>query len=188
MTIPQANLGSISTDIANLIAAASAKYGVSSDLISTVIQKESNGNPNAVSSVGAQGLMQLMPSTAASLGVNNAFDPAQNIDAGTRYLASLISKYNGDTATALAAYNFGPGNVDSGKSWPQETINYVSSILGTLTNGFGFTKDSTNLINTTENSVSNPNPSYGDNNTYAMESSTFIIAGLGLAALLLLIV
>jgi len=188
MNILQANLGAISSDINNIIAAASAKYGVSSDLITSVVQKESNGNPNAVSSAGAQGLMQLMPATASSLGVSNPFDPTQNIDAGTRYLASLISKYNGDVSTALAAYNFGPGNVDSGKSWPKETINYVTSIVGSITDGFGFT-NSLSQTNNTPDVNSNPDQfQYDTSNIFAMDSTTFILAGLGITALLLLLI
>jgi hypothetical protein len=96
-----------------------------------VAQQESGGDPNAVSPAGAEGVMQLMPATAASLGVSDPFDPAQNIDGGVRYLSQLMSEFGGDPHLALAAYNWGPGNVakNGANNWPTETTNYVSTIL-----------------------------------------------------------
>lgn len=190
MTIKQASLGSITPDINSIISSASTRYGVSSDLITAVILKESNGNPNAVSSANAQGLMQLMPSTAQSLGVTNIFDPVQNINAGTQYLAMLINKYQGDISKALAAYNFGPGNVDKGKSWPSETVNYVSNILSQIGDAVGIT-GSDFIANPFASTSSDASNSYTDadtiNNSMAIDSSLWIIAGVGILALAILV-
>ncbi len=96
-----------------LVQQAAQKYGLSPDLIHAVILAESSYNPNAVSSVGAQGLMQLMPATARSLGVTNSFDAAKNIDGGANYLRQMLDRFGGDTRLALAAYNCGPNKVSS---------------------------------------------------------------------------
>lgn len=128
-----------STSVAAMVQAAAVQYGVDPNLALAVAQRESGLNPNATSSAGAQGVMQLMPATAASLGVTNPYDPTQNINAGVRYLASLLSQYGGDTTKALAAYNWGPGNLNNaiaayGGNWlsaaPAETQNYVAAITG----------------------------------------------------------
>lgn len=95
-----------------IIEEASGYYGLDADLIRAVIQAESSYNKNAVSSVGAQGLMQLMPGTAASLGVTDSFDAGQNILAGTNYLSQQLERF-GDLRLALAAYNTGPSRVAS---------------------------------------------------------------------------
>jgi soluble lytic murein transglycosylase-like protein len=103
-------------------------------LVAAIIQTESHGDPSAVSSAGAQGLMQLMPGTAAMYGVVDAFDPYENVSGGCRYMHDLLVRYHHNVALALAAYNAGPGNVDASHGVPRfaETRAYVSRVLATL--------------------------------------------------------
>lgn len=112
-----------------VISRASRRYGVEESLIRAVIKAESDFMPAAVSSAGAQGLMQLMPATAAGLGVTDPFNPEQNVMAGTRFLKELLTRYGGDLDKALAAYNWGPGNLDRGKGrLPRETRDYLAKV------------------------------------------------------------
>ena len=92
----------------DLIEAAASRYNVDAELIASIIAAESNFDPKAISRRNARGLMQLLPQTAARLGVRNIFDPAENIDAGTHYLSDLLTLYKNDLALTLAAYNAGP--------------------------------------------------------------------------------
>lgn len=115
---------------ANLFEAAGARYGVSPALLAAVAKSESAYNPKAVSPVGAQGLMQLMPATARGLGVTNSFDPAQAVDGAAKMLAGLIDRF-GDTKLAVAAYNAGPGAVARYGGIPpyRETQTYVGRVM-----------------------------------------------------------
>lgn len=117
----------------NLIEQAAQKYGVPVQLIRAVMQQESGGNPRITSSAGAQGLMQLMPANIKEAGVTDAFDPAQNIDAGVKQLSQYLKMYGGDIPKALAAYNMGPGNLNKRgmdlAQWPQETRQYVPQVM-----------------------------------------------------------
>jgi Transglycosylase SLT domain len=118
-------------DIDSIIRQAATAYGVNRELIKGVIQAESDFDPNAISPKGAAGLMQLMPETAKELGVTDPFNPTENIMGGTRYLKQLLDHYDGNVPLALAAYNWGIGNMDSNRSkMPAETRNYVAKITG----------------------------------------------------------
>lgn len=150
----QKALGNISGKFSDTITAAAQRYNISPRLVSAVIKAESGFNHLARSPVGAQGLMQLMPGTARGLGVRNAYDPIQNINGGTKHLAGLLAKYNGNVRSALAAYNAGGGAVDdflhgtnnTGKNpnhtktvdgippW-KETRGYVKRIMGYYNSG-----------------------------------------------------
>ncbi|MBQ6773723.1 MAG: lytic transglycosylase domain-containing protein [Synergistaceae bacterium] len=116
------------TELKDIIDSCAEKYNIDSELIRAMIQVESGWDTGAVSNKGAQGLMQLMPRTAAMLGVNNPFDPAQNIEGGVRYISDLTDKYRGDIEKALAAYNAGPTRVDSGNI-PEVSKRYVKNIM-----------------------------------------------------------
>jgi soluble lytic murein transglycosylase-like protein len=113
------------------IDAAGAQYGVDPSLLRALIQQESGFDPNATSAAGAQGLTQLMPSTAAGLGVTNPYDPVQSIDGGAKYLREQLDRFGGDVSKALAAYNAGPGAVERFGGIPPyaETQHYVQTIL-----------------------------------------------------------
>lgn len=121
----------LSQSITDAIYDASEKYDIDPNLIKAVIRQESNFDVDAVSSAGAQGLMQLMPMTAQSLGVTDSFDVEQNIDAGANYLDQLLDRYDNNEELALAAYNAGPSNVDKYNGVPpfEETEDYVSNVM-----------------------------------------------------------
>lgn len=117
--------------IHGLIEQHAREHGIDPLIIECIIHQESNFDPQATSSVGAAGLMQLMPETASDLGVTNAYDPAQNVAAGTRYFVEQYQRF-GSIELALAAYNAGPGNVEAYGGIPpfEETQTYVANIAG----------------------------------------------------------
>ncbi len=114
-----------------LIRDASARHGVDPLLVAAMVEAESGFDPNAVSAVGAVGLMQVLPTTAELYSDGDPFDPVVNMGVGTRYLRSLLKQFDGDTALALAAYNAGPGNVLRHQGVPpfRETRNYVERVM-----------------------------------------------------------
>ncbi len=117
-----------------LVTTAASAASVPPDLLRAVMREESAFRPCAVSGKGAMGLMQLMQSTAADLGVGNVFDPRENVTAGARFLRQLIDLYGGDLTLALSAYNAGPARVDQAGGVPPitETVNYVTRVLSAL--------------------------------------------------------
>ena len=115
----------------DIIREASQHHGMKFELIKALIHAESNFNPNAISQSGAIGLMQIMPDNLNAFGIHDPFDPRENVMGGTRYLKSLMKKYNSNLSLTLAAYNAGPGVVDRYKDIPPypETENYVEKVL-----------------------------------------------------------
>lgn len=120
-----------SNDIAKMVQVAAHKYGVDPKLAMAVATAESGLSQDAVSPVGAVGVMQLMPETASSLGVRNINDPRENVDGGVRYLKQMLNTFDGDVAKAVAAYNAGPQAVKNYNGVPpySETRNYVAKVL-----------------------------------------------------------
>jgi len=127
---PRKNDGdSAAGDLDQIIKEAADTHGVDGNLIRSVIKAESNFTNRSTSPQGAMGLMQLMPDTARELGVRNAYDPRENIMGGTKYLKALLDRYRGDTKLALAAYNWGMGNVEkSSAQLPRETRDYIARV------------------------------------------------------------
>lgn len=117
-----------------IVALQAARANVSASLVEAVIAVESHGDPSALSSAGAAGLMQLMPDTALTYGVTNRFDPDENVSGGCRYLHDLLARYHNNTSLALAAYNAGPGAVDASRGIPpySETRAYVARVTAAL--------------------------------------------------------
>jgi soluble lytic murein transglycosylase-like protein len=123
-----------SATLSGIVTAQAKQTGLSPALINAMIQVESHGDPAAISRAGAQGLMQLMPDTAATYGVANSFDPYENVSGGCRYMHALLVRYHHNVALALAAYNAGPGVVDAAHGIPSfpETRAYVSRVTAAL--------------------------------------------------------
>lgn len=130
LNVAVARLGKFDNQIEN----ASQRFGISENLIKSVILAESSAKENALSRANAKGLMQLMDGTAREMGVTNVWDPKQNIMGGTKYLSQLLRQYDGNLKLALAAYNAGPGNVAKFDGIPpfEETRNYITRVLGYL--------------------------------------------------------
>jgi soluble lytic murein transglycosylase-like protein len=118
-------------ELQELLAKAGTAHDLDVDLLASVVRQESGGNAHAVSRSGALGLMQLMPGTAAELGVNNAFAPGENVNGGSAYLDALLKRYHDNLALALAAYNAGPAAVDKWHGIPpyRETRAYVARVI-----------------------------------------------------------
>lgn len=134
MSRPSAD-ATVPADLEPLIRAAAERAGVDPALVAAVAKAESGFRADAGSPAGARGLMQLMPSTAAGLGVTDILDPAQNLDAGARYLRAQLDRFGGDVRLALAAYNAGPGAVTRYGGVPpyQETQTYVTRVMDNYT-------------------------------------------------------
>lgn len=134
VTSDKTGSSAVQRPFSEIIREASEKYGVGEEIIQAVIQQESSFNAQAVSSCGAQGLMQLMPSTARALGVSDPFNAEQNIMAGTKYLREKLDEFGGNLSLALAAYNAGSGAVRKYAGVPpyQETQNYVAKIMKSI--------------------------------------------------------
>jgi hypothetical protein len=130
--VPSTTTAKLTTaDLHELLARAGSEHDLDVDLLASIVKAESGGNPHAVSHAGARGLMQLMPQTAFTLGVNDSFAPDQNVNGGTAYLNALLKKYHDNLALALAAYNAGPAAVDRWHGIPpyRETRAYVARVI-----------------------------------------------------------
>jgi len=131
--VPTANPGAklSPADLAEMLAKAGDEHNLDVDLLASLVKAESGGNARAVSRTGARGLLQLMPSTAAGLGVSDSFEPRQNVRGGSAYLDALLIRYHDNMALALAAYNAGPAAVDKYHGIPpyHETQAYVARVI-----------------------------------------------------------
>ncbi|HEY9084473.1 MAG TPA: lytic transglycosylase domain-containing protein [Candidatus Tyrphobacter sp.] len=131
--MPYASHALSAAEIRALVAQASSDHALPPGLVDAVIMAESGGDPSAISVAGAEGLMQLMPGTAAGCGIADPFEPVSNVECGSSYLKGLLVRYRGNTRLAVAAYNAGPGAVDRYHGVPPyaETQAYVVRVLST---------------------------------------------------------
>lgn len=148
--------------------AASQKYNISKDLLAAVAYTESSFRANATSYCGAQGIMQLMPATAKSLGVTDAYDPVQNIMGGAKYLSQLLKKYNGNTSLTLAAYNGGSGNVAKYNGVPSFCKSYVNKVQSLMKKGVKVPDKSISI-----DTLSKSGTLMSDYNNFSPDTSTF---------------
>lgn len=157
---------------------ASQTYGVSEELLKAMTKQESSFRTNATSRSGAQGLMQLMPATARSLGVTDSYDPYQNIMGGAKYIRQMLDKYNGDVSLALAAYNAGSNNVDKYGGIPPfaETQNYVAKITQYLSEGVEVPDQETHYMVGEATVTGDTDITYQDLNEFAGEILTNIFS------------
>ena len=157
---------------------ASQTYGVSEELLKAMTKQESSFRTNATSRSGAQGLMQLMPATARSLGVTDSYDPYQNIMGGAKYIRKMLDKYNGDVSLALAAYNAGSNNVDKYGGIPPfaETQNYVAKITQYLSEGVEVPDKETHYMVGQAAVGTDTDITYQDLNEFAQEILTDIFS------------
>ena len=155
----------------NYIAASAARHGVDPGLMKAMMHTESAFNPNARSPVGAQGLMQLMPATARRFKVNNAWNPAENIEGSAKYIAWLMKRFNNNIEFAIAGYNAGEGNVDKYNGIPpfKETRNYVKSVMSRYHSLY---KNDSGLFANNAKSNNNFNNSSMQNISYSTSNST----------------
>ncbi len=132
---PKNNTDHSNPNLDRIIQDAAQQFDVDANLIHSIIKAESHFNPSATSPKGAMGLMQLMPETAGELGVKNAYDARENVMGGTRYLKTLLDRYNGQVDLALAAYNWGMGNLEKKPDkLPEETLAYIEKVRANLNN------------------------------------------------------
>lgn len=167
-------LNNATTSLDSIFQKAADTYGVDVNLLKAIGKAESDFDTNAVSSCGAQGIMQLMPKTAQSLGVTDSFDAEQNIMGGAKYIKGLLDQYNGDTTLALAAYNAGSGNVAKYGGVPPftETQNYVVKVTQYMNEGVTVPNSTYQTTNYSVNNSLTGNFTTGETSTVANKETS----------------
>lgn len=163
---------SVPSDLLPIFQEASEKYGVDLNLLTAIARQESNFDASATSSSGAMGIMQLMPATAAGLGVEDAYDAYENIMGGSKYISELLDRYDGDTSLALAAYNAGSGNVAKYGGIPPfaETQNYVTKVLGYYSDTSSDATSGSSAVSSSATGTSSTNISSGSSPTSTLSA------------------